>query len=58
MSANKGINNSRVWIIAFIATLCLLLSTMLPVEMNGVDITAESEVPALAEGPQLGSSGT
>ena len=58
MSTSKAINNSRVFIVAFIATMCLVLSTMSPVKINGADITAESDVPALAEGLQSGSSGT
>ena len=58
MSTSKSTNNSRVVLVAFIATMCLFLSTISAVMINGVDITAESDVPALVEGPQLGTNGS
>ena len=59
MSTSNVINKSRVLVVAFIATLCLVLSMMSPVKINGTDITADNtELPAMASGWQDGSSGS
>ena len=52
------INKSRVLVVAFIATLCLVLSTITAVTINGADITANAEqLPAIAAGWEDGNSG-
>ena len=58
MSTSNVINKSRVLVVAFIATMCLVLSTITAVHINGADITADAEqLPAMAAGWQYGNGG-
>ena len=59
MSTNNVINKSRVVLLAFIATLCLALSTMSAISINGANITTNTaQSPAMAAGWQDGSGGS
>ena len=58
MSTSKVINKSRVVLVAFIASLAIILSTISTVHINGADITADNtELPAIAAGWQGGTGG-
>ena len=58
MSIRYGFNNSRIAIVAFIATMCLVFSMIATADMNGADSTANAEqFPAMAAGYQLGYGG-
>ena len=57
MSTSNVLNKSRVAIVAFIATLCLVLSMISAVTINGVDVTAGAELPAIASGSMDGAGG-
>ncbi|MEM7538643.1 MAG: hypothetical protein AAF639_41130 [Chloroflexota bacterium] len=57
MSTSNAINKSRVVLVAFIALLAIVLSTISGVYINGADVTAQSELPAIAAGNLSGSGG-
>ena len=57
MSTSNGINKSRVVLVAFIASLAIVLSTISGVYVNGVDVTAQNELPVIAAGALTGNNG-
>ena len=57
MSTSNVINKSRVALVAFIASLAIILSTISGVHINGADVTAQNELPAIAAGGLSGSTG-
>ena len=58
MSTGNSINKSRVVLVAFIASLAIILSAISTVHINGADITVDNtKLPAMAEGFQGGGGG-
>ena len=58
MSTSNAVSKSRVVFLAFIATLCLALSTMSAININDADITADTaQSPAMAAGWEDGDGG-
>lgn len=58
MSTSRLAQKSRTLLIALIATLCFVFSTISAVHINGADITAQTDSPALAAGLVHGTGRT